>query len=58
MPVGYGGGYKRGDKHFYRILGIVIPDFLMNLMTCHGLLKNINSVVILKCPKRMLEYYF
>ena len=30
----------------------------MNLMSCHGFLKNINSVVILKFPKRMLEYYF
>ena len=30
----------------------------MNLMSCHVFLKNINYVVILKCPKRMLEYYF
>ena len=30
----------------------------MNLMSCHGFLKNIHSVVILKFPKRMLEYYF
>ena len=30
----------------------------MKLMFCHGFLKNINYVVILKCPKRMLEYYF
>ena len=30
----------------------------MNLMSCHGFLKDINYVVILKCPKRMLEYYF
>ena len=29
----------------------------MNLMSCHGFLKNINYVVILKFPKRMLEYY-
>ena len=30
----------------------------MNLMSCHVFLKNKDSVVILKCPKRMLEYYF
>ena len=30
----------------------------MNLMSRHGFLKNKNTVVILKCPKRMLKYYF
>ena len=39
-------------------LGIGIPDLLMNLMSCHSFLKNITSVVILKSPKRMLEYRF
>ena len=29
----------------------------MNLISCHGFLKNTNSAVILKFPKRMLEYY-
>ena len=29
----------------------------MKLMSCRGFLKNINSVVILKCPNGMLEYY-
>ena len=58
MPVGYRGGYKHGDKRFDRMLGIGIPYFLMNLMSCHGFLKNINYVVILKFPKNMLEYYF
>ena len=52
------GGYKHGDKGFDRILGIGIPGLLMKLLSCHGLLKNINSVVILKCPKRMLKYNF
>ena len=27
-------------------------------MYCHAFLKKINSVFILKCAKRMLEYYF
>ena len=30
----------------------------MNLMSCYGLLKNKDTVVILKCPKRIFEYYF
>ena len=55
IPVGSWGGPKHGDKYFDRILGIVIPDSLMNFMSCHGFLKNINYVVILKCPKNMLE---
>ena len=29
----------------------------MNFMSFHGFLRKINSVVILKFPKRMLEYY-
>ena len=31
---------------------------LMNLMYCRGFLNNKDPVVILKCPKRMFEYYF
>ena len=33
------GGPKHGDKRFDRILGIGIPDLLMNLMSCHGFFK-------------------
>ena len=55
--MGSGGGYKHGDKSFDRILGIGIPYLLMNLMSCRGFLKNIDSVAVLKCPKRILEYY-
>ena len=29
----------------------------MNLMSCHVFLKNKDSVVILKCPNRISEYY-
>ena len=55
IPVGYRGGSKRGNKSFDRILGIGIQDLFINLMSCYGFLKNINSVVIFKFPKRMLE---
>ena len=58
IPVGSGGGSKHGGKSFGKILGIAIPDLLMNLISCCVLFKNINYVVILKCPERMLEYYF
>ena len=54
IPVGSRGGSKHGDKSFDRILGIGIPDLLINLISCCGFLKNINYVVILKCPKRIL----
>ena len=36
ITVGYIGGSKHGDKRFDRILGIGIPDLLMNLMSCHA----------------------
>ena len=50
MPVGSGGGSKHRDKYFDRIFGIVIPYLSMNLISFHGFLKSINSVVILKFP--------
>ena len=40
------------------MLGIEIPDLLINLISCHVFFKNRNSLVILKGPKRMLGYYF
>ena len=36
ITVGCRGGYKYGGIIFERILGIGIPDFFMNLMSCHG----------------------
>ena len=53
--MGYRGGSKHGDNSFDRILGIGIPVLLINLISCHGHLKNVDSVEVLKCPKRMLE---
>ena len=52
------GGFKDVDNCFCRILGIGIPDLLMNLISCHGFLRNIKYAVIWKFPKRVLEYYF
>ena len=56
--MGSEGGSKHGGKGFDRILNIGIPYLLMNLIFCHGFLKNMNTVVILKFLKRVLEYYF
>ena len=55
IPVASIGGSKHWGKCFDRILGIGIPYLLMS---CNRSLGNINYVVILKCPKRMLKYYF
>ena len=30
----------------------------MNILSCKGFLNNNESIVILKCPNRMYEYYF
>ena len=49
------GFLKHGNKSYDKILGIEIPS---NLISCHVFLKNINPVVILKFPKRILKYYF
>ena len=48
ITVGYKEGSKHGDKTFNIILGIGIPDGLMNLMSFCGFLKNIHSYVVLK----------
>ena len=54
LPVDIVGGSKHRNKSYDKILVIGIPDLLINLMSCHGFLNNINYVVVLKCPKRML----
>ena len=58
LGLGSGGRFKHVNKSYDKILGIGTPDLLMNLVSSNGFLKNKDSVVILKCPKRMFEYYF
>ena len=38
-------------------LGIGIPEVLMNLISCHGFMKELNSTVIILCRTRLVEYY-
>ena len=47
LPVYFEGGFKHGTKSYDKILGIGIPYLLMNLMSCHGFLRNINPIVVL-----------
>ena len=54
LPVGSVGGSKHGNKSYDKILGIRIPDLLMNLISCHEFLRENNYVFVLKYPKRML----
>ena len=39
-------------------MGIGIPNLLMNLISCHGFLKNKDPIIVLKAPKSIFEYYF
>ena len=47
---------KYSVKYFNELLGALIPDLIMNLLTCHGYTKNIKSIVVLKCPRWMLKF--
>ena len=46
------------EKSYNEFLDIGIPDFFMNLLSCHGLMKSMNFTLVSLCPSRILEYYF
>ena len=48
---------KHDGMDYYNLFGIVIPDRFLNMLWCHGRLNNNDSIVILKCPNRISEYY-
>ena len=50
--------HKHDDKDYNNLFGIGIPDILMNMVSCHGFINNNDSIVILKCPNQMSQYYF
>ena len=58
LRLGCTGLNKHNVTDYDNVLGIGIPDLLLNLLSCHGFVKNNDSVVVLKCPNRMSEYYF
>ena len=43
---------------YENLFGIDIPDIFMNMLLCQGFINNNNSIVILKCPNIMSQYYF
>ena len=53
LRLGPGGSYKNLNKKYDNVLGLCIPDLLMNLLSCYGFLKNNDYVVILKFPNRI-----
>ena len=55
LRLGVTGRYKHYDTDYDNVLGIGIPDLFLNFLSCHGLSKNNESVVILKWPHRMSE---
>ena len=52
------GSYKYLGGKYENVLGFGIPDLLLNFLSCRLILKMNESVVILKCPHRIFEYYF
>ena len=58
LKIGYTLSSKHDGMDYTKLLRIGIPDLLLNILSCHGFLKNDDSIVILKCPNRMSEYYF
>ena len=42
---------------YNELLGIGIPDVLMNLISCHGFIKDTNSTVVILYRTPLVEYY-
>ena len=49
---------RHEDKEYYNLFGIGIPDIFMNMLSCQGFINKNDSIVILKFPNRMSQYYF
>ena len=49
---------KHDDQDYNNLFGIGIPDIFMNMLSCQGFINNNDSIVILKCPNKMSQYYF
>ena len=58
LKIGCTGSSKHNGMDYNNLFGIGIPDLLLNMLSCHGCIKNNDSVVILKYPNRMSEYYY
>ena len=49
---------KHEDQDYNNLFGIGIPDIFMNMLSCQVFINNNHSIMILKCPNRMSQYYF
>ena len=57
LKIACTGPRKHDGMDYNNLFGIGIPDILF-MLSCHGCLNNDDSIVILKCPNRIYEYYF
>ena len=53
LKIGCTGSNKHNGMDYNNVFGIGITDLLLNLLSCHGFLRNNDYVVILKCPNSM-----
>ena len=49
---------KHENKDYVNLFDIGIPDILLYMLSFQVFLNNNESIVILKCPNRISEYYF
>ena len=49
---------RHENKDYDNLFGIGIPEIFMNMLSCQGFLNNNESIVILKCPNMISQYYF
>ena len=49
---------RHEDQDYNNLFGIGIPDLFMKMLSCQGFINNNDSIVIMKCPNRMSQYYF
>ena len=49
---------RHEDKDYNNLFRIGITDIIMNILSCQGFINKNDSIVILKCPNRMSQYYF
>ena len=49
---------RHENKDYDNLFVIGIPDIFTNMLSCKGFLNNNESIVMLKCPNRMSQYYF
>ena len=58
LCLGVAGSYKHLGRKYDNVLGLGIPDLLLNLLSCQGFSKKNESIVIPRFPNGMFEYYF